>query len=417
MILQAIKYLASRLEYKEGNKLRIGFVSTWFERGAAYVTKSYINALSKNNEIFVYARGGERFAKGDPEWDLPYVTWGYKLTNTRIDLKHFKKWLNSNEIEIVFFNEQNDFEILYYIKTFFPKIKIGAYIDYYKEDMIDEFNIYDFLICNTKRHYSVFKDHPQCYYIPWGVNTDVFRPINKLDNSQLTFFHSVGMSLRKGTSILLETYIEKELYKSSKLVIHSQLDFEKAFGYSINDLKNYNIELYEKTVTAPGLYHLGDVYVYPTTLDGLGLTLYEALSCGLPVITTNNAPMNEVISNNIGYLVDVKKYYSRSNGYYWPLSICNEVSLYEGMLYYINNREKISDFKNLAREYALKNYNWNDRVDEINYVFESTNIQNSALNYSLKLNEIKKRRIKSFLRSVIRVLPNRVEHIINNLVK
>jgi len=31
--------------------MRIGFVSTWFERGAAYVTKSYIDTLKEKNEI------------------------------------------------------------------------------------------------------------------------------------------------------------------------------------------------------------------------------------------------------------------------------------------------------------------------------------------------------------------------------
>jgi len=53
------------------------------------------------------------------------------------------------------------------------------------------------------------------------------------------------------------------------------------------------------------LYYLGDVYVYPTTLDGLGLTVYEALASGLPVIATDVAPMNEIITEDNGKLVKV----------------------------------------------------------------------------------------------------------------
>ena len=35
--------------------MNIGFVSTWFERGAAYVTKAYIELLKDENNIYIYA--------------------------------------------------------------------------------------------------------------------------------------------------------------------------------------------------------------------------------------------------------------------------------------------------------------------------------------------------------------------------
>ena len=182
------------------------------------------------------------------------------------------------------------------------------------------------------------------------------------------------MSLRKGTDILLKVFIEKELYKYSKLIIHSQLNFEKHFGYSSHQLKDFNIEVVEKTVGAPGLYNLGDVYVYPTTLDGLGLTIYEALSCGLPVITTDNAPMNEIVNSEIGFLVEVEKYYSRSDGYYWPLSICRFDSLYEGMKYFINNSKTLRSLKENARHFAELNLDWNKNSQTVNKIFEKTEI-------------------------------------------
>ena len=72
-----------------------------------------------------------------------------------------------------------------------------------------------------------------------------------------------------------------------------------------------------ETVAAPGLYHLGDIYVYPSILDGLGLTVAEALSCGLPCIVPDNAPMNEFIQSGInGRIADVEYLYARSDGYF-----------------------------------------------------------------------------------------------------
>lgn len=351
--------------------MKIGFVSTWFERGASYVTKSYIELLKDKHEVFVYARGGEYKAKGDLTWDKEYVTWAPSQYATNINIKHFRKWIKQNEIEIVFFNEQQEIEPVYYLKKFFPKIKIGAYIDYYKENTVSQFNIYDFLICNTLRHYSVFKHHKQAYYVPWGTDIDLFSPRNK-HFDDVVFFHSAGMSNRKGTTYVIDAFLEGELYKSSKLIIHIQKDFEKSFSYKKADLKKFNIEIIEKTVTAPGLYHLGNVYVYPTKLDGLGLTMYEALACGMPVITTNNAPMNEVIKNDVGRLVDVERYVSRSDAYYWPLSLIDKSSLINEMKYFIENIDILKEMSIEARKQAVEKWNWNDRQKEIIDIFENS---------------------------------------------
>lgn len=43
--------------------MNIGFVSTWFERGAAYVTRQYVDALRNEHNVYVYARGGNNMRK------------------------------------------------------------------------------------------------------------------------------------------------------------------------------------------------------------------------------------------------------------------------------------------------------------------------------------------------------------------
>lgn len=353
--------------------MNIGFVSTWFERGASYVTRSYIDLLKPKHNIFVYARGGEIRKNEGGEWDKSYVTWGLNLRNDYINYRHFKKWIKSNDIDIVFFNEQKNTAILYKIKRDFPNLKLGSYIDYYKEDTVSDFNIYDFLICNTKRHYSVFKNHIQAYYVPWGTDVELFN-VKERSNPELVFYHSAGMSVRKGTEFVIDAFIKGKIYKHAKLILHSQISIEKNFNYKKDYLEQYNIEVIEETVPAPGLYHLADVYVYPTKLDGLGLTMYESLASGLPVITTDYPPMNEVINNEVGYLVKVDYLRTRKDAYYWPLSIVKEESLIEAMNYYISNRNKIGKFKNIARERAVELWDWKDRKEEINYIFEHSKV-------------------------------------------
>lgn len=393
--------------------MNIGFVSTWFERGAAYVTKQYIDALKENNNVFVYARGGKEYGKGNPIWDLPYVTWGLKLNGTNINFKHIKRWIIKNKLDVIFFNEQHEPQIIAQLKLNMPHIKIGSYIDYYKEDTVEDFLAYDFLICNTKRHYSVFKDHPQIFFVPWGVDINTFRP-KKYEKKKITFFHSVGMSKRKGTSLLIDAFIKGELYKRSDLIIHSQIDLFASFGYEINNLKQFNIHVIEETVTAPGLYHLGDVYVYPTTLDGLGLTVFEALACGLPVITTNYEPMNEVINENNGYLVDVEKVYSRSDGYYWPLSICNMDSLISGMKHYIEHQNELPMMRNLIRLDTENNLNWESRFSQINDIFHNVKILEHNREFLLKIYNKKDHKI-GIREFIVEFAPDQIKHLIKTV--
>ena len=55
--------------------MKIALVTTWFERGAAYVSRQYRDLLRGDHEVLVYARGGESAARGDPRWDGDDVTW------------------------------------------------------------------------------------------------------------------------------------------------------------------------------------------------------------------------------------------------------------------------------------------------------------------------------------------------------
>ena len=314
--------------------MKIGFITTWFERGAAYVTKQYANTMEKQgHDIFIYARG-ESYAIGNPDWDLPNVTWGKKLHDTTLSIKDVSEWIKKNQIDCVFFNEQRDLRSVLKIKKKFPKVKLGTYIDYYTQDTVNGFKYYDFLICNTKRHYSVFSVFDQCYYIPWGTDIDLYK-YEYSKHDCVRFFHSAGMSNRKGTDLLINAFIKGKLYEKAQLIIHTQLPIEQLTNYEMSSLEGYNILVIYKTVGAPGLYHMGDVYVYPTTLDGLGLTMYEALACGLPVITTNCAPMNEVITNENGRLINVDEFKCRWDAYYWPLAFANIDSLIKNMEYYL----------------------------------------------------------------------------------
>lgn len=351
--------------------MNIGFVSTWLHRGAAYVTINYAKLAMKKHNVFIYGRGGEYF-DDSLCLDGAHITRGVRVsTLDGILYSDFAKWIQNNHIDLVIWNEQRDLSVLCKAKLSFPGVIHGAYIDYYKENTVNEFELYDFLICNTRRHYSVFEWHKQCFYMPWGCDVNLYYPQRDMRDEHVVFFHSMGMSNRKGTKTLIDTFLANQLGKRSKLIIHTQIDIDKIIPKE--DAEKGNIEIVKGTVPAPGLYHKGDVYVYPATLDGLGLTLYEAISCGLPVIATDVGPMNEVINANNGYLVSVEKYYSRSDGYYWPLAVVDKNSLLDAMNYYIEHFESIDSLSIAARKDAVQNWNLENRSDQFESIIEKVN--------------------------------------------
>jgi 1,2-diacylglycerol 3-alpha-glucosyltransferase len=361
--------------------MKIGIVTTWFERGAAYVSRQYLKILSNKHDVYVYARGGESYAVGDPNWDVPNVTWGKKCFNpisTSVDIKDFESWIKTYNIDIVFFNEQIWWEPVLLCKRL--KILTGTYVDYYTEETVPFFGCYDFLICNTKRHQSAFDWHPQCHYIKWGTDIDVFHPLNLnlVNDNCLTFFHSGGVSPhRKGCDKVIKAF--SKLNNSSRLVIHAQQNLKSFFpslAKQISSLEDSGrLICIEKTVAAPGLYHLGDIYVYPTRLEGIGLTIMEANSCGLPVIVTGNSPMTEFIIDGVnGRHVKVDRYISRKDGYYWPQADVDIDDLTKQMSWYIDRLDEIPSFKMTARQYAEKNLDWKNNSKDILYAFENSRV-------------------------------------------
>jgi len=358
--------------------MNIGIVTTWFERGAAYVSRQYSDVLSKDFNIFIYARGGEEYAKKDSLWDRQNVWWGKKSnlpTSTAIDLRDFRRWLQHKDIKVVVFNEQRWW--LPVIKCKRWKLNTVAYVDFYSSRSMPLFNLYDALLCNTRRHYEAFKWHPSANYIPWGTDINMFSPKQGgLATSNLvTFFHSCGYDpLRKNTAMVIRCF--SKLSVPARLIVHSQVDIAEAqpelralISRLVLDGK---MEYIQKTVGAPGLYALGDVYVYPSMSEGIGLTISEALSCGLACILTDNPPMNEFAADGSSLKVKVKHYFNHhGDPFYWPKAQVDEMDLLKIMQYCATHHDWVSEAKISARKYAENNLNWKINSQNLTKIFNS----------------------------------------------
>jgi len=364
--------------------MNIGIVTTWFESGAAYVSRQYLSLLEPEHKIFIYARAG-RFPGNDEScWiDASNVTRNKEdlLITTYINRTQFIRWITKNKLDVLFFNEQQWWEPLKWCKE--TGIKTGAYVDYYTELTIPLFAAYDFLICNTKRHFSAFSWHPQCYYIPWGTDIDLFKPpVNgRPVNDPMVFFHSCGVDpYRKGTDLLINAF--RGVKTNSKLIIHTQVSIEECFPELKQPIKDLTasgkLEIIQKTVPAPGLFHLGNLYIYPSRLEGIGLTIAEALASGLPLIVPDYPPMNEFFSENAtGYLIKIARLHARNDGYYWPVCEIDTNDLTDLIDRIALQPVLVKQMQINARKYAEEKLDWRKNREAILKIFEQSKIRES----------------------------------------
>lgn len=340
--------------------MNIGIVTTWFERGAAYVSRAYMEAFTAaSHNVFIYARGSEHFGRGCPQWDLPCVTWApwlaWRKGSAVFDLDHLTRWLRDKRIDVVLFNEERNWHVVRLCKRL--GYTVGAYVDYYTQASVPLFDAYDFLVCNTQRHDSVFRHHPHCFHVPWGTDTELFRPTGDAPTESVRFFHNAGVSpFRKGTDLAVRAF--RQLDGDARLIIHAQKPVAD-WRCATDLLDDARITVIVQAVPAPGLYELGNVYVYPSRLDGIGLTLCEALACGLPAITTDEAPMNEFVDDGRnGLLVPVASRQRRPDNYYWPMATVGVDQLTARMQWYVDDPSRVAVHAARARQAAEEQFCW-----------------------------------------------------------
>ncbi len=129
-------------------------------------------------------------------------------------------------------------------------------------------------------------------------------------DKEYTFLHSAGFGgagFRKGSDIVQTVFRQLEFqgYKRKiSINIYCQVG-----ELQHNPLRSPQGEAYISLVDVPeaiDLYRGGQIYIAPSRREGLGLPVLEAMACGLPVITTDAAPMNEWFPKNYPLLVKVQ---------------------------------------------------------------------------------------------------------------
>ncbi|MBS4192693.1 glycosyltransferase [Bacillus sp. FJAT-49705] len=164
------------------------------------------------------------------------------------------------------------------------------------------------------------------YLAPHGVDTIKYKPENKkflLKEAQGRFvFVSVfDFQHRKNPESLLEAYWKE--FTARDNVILAIKTYGDSRDQIMRKIKKYKQKLGFASETAPlifltgilddiqfrGFYTMGNVFVLPTRGEGVGIPFMEALSSGIPVITTGWGGQMDFINENNSFLVDYELSY------------------------------------------------------------------------------------------------------------
>jgi glycosyltransferase involved in cell wall biosynthesis len=348
--------------------MKIGLVTTWADCGAGHVSLAYARALSASGcEVEIYSRGQY----------LRHQRWGVSASRpwplhldrstaglTRVDRVQFGHWLKTARPDWLIFNEQRSWAPVLQARA--AGVGCAAYIDYYRADSVELFQLYDQLFCHTRRHHGVFAHDSRAQFIPWGVDTELFRPGERqntalAEHEPLVVVHSAGMggpSDRKGTDLALQAFAG--VRGQTRLLLHTQLprrQWPSTWRLAVE--ADPRIEVVEGPMDPVCLYQRGDLYLYPSRLEGIGLTLPEALACGLAAITTDAPPMSEFVQEGrTGSLVPVQDFRGRSDGYYWPESWVDPAQLRACLQRYVDQPNLARQQGKQAREGMVQDRHW-----------------------------------------------------------
>jgi glycosyltransferase involved in cell wall biosynthesis len=188
-----------------------------------------------------------------------------------------------------------------------------------------------------------------------GVDAELFSPPDKgKDNGTIDFVYVGRLSLDKGVNILLDAFSQyhRENPDSRLTLIGDGMLKNRIVNAVDDDSITWIGALNHSKI--PAVLQKMDAFVIPQNIGGLGLSVMEAMSCGLPVITTAIGETVQLLGKDEGILVR-------------PHSVSDVVDA----------MRVLGDDKNLrismgkkCRQKVEDQYSWKNQIHQLEQVYE-----------------------------------------------
>ncbi|HAV77911.1 MAG TPA: hypothetical protein DCX53_11230 [Anaerolineae bacterium] len=197
---------------------------------------------------------------------------------------------------------------------------------------------------------------------PWGVNIERFAPRKKVSSQKskvkgrksMTLFCSRTWEEIYGVDVLAKAFVKvagvnpdvnlillgggSKGTKIRRILMNGGVMDRVHFGGQVGQRE------------LPRWYHMADVYISPSHVDGSSVSLLEALACGMPSIVSDIAGNKEWIEEGV-------------NG--WTFRDGDADDLAEKILYAIKNRSLFKKISTSARMTAEERADWKKNFDKL----------------------------------------------------
>ena len=203
---------------------------------------------------------------------------------------------------------------------------------------------------------------------PWGVDLEHFN-VQKgkgAEGQTFTLFCNRSWELRYGVDVLAKAFVKVAQQKDDVNLLllggGSQGHVLRSILQRGNVLGRVNFGGQVSQTDLPRWYHMADLYISPSHVDGSSASLMEALACGLPCLVSDIPANKEWVFEN-------------KNG--WLFRDGDADHLAEKILAAMNQREKLPGIGEAGRRSAEKRADWKKNAEALMDVYRSL-VQNKV---------------------------------------
>lgn len=202
---------------------------------------------------------------------------------------------------------------------------------------------------------NIFRSIPK-YYIPNGVDTNFWKTKNKTDKqSDLVFIgnlHSNKRLYQKGFNVLYSSlnYIKKKYDYNIEIIMigkRNKSKIEKIIGRTNKMFFEWK-GLILNRVDLKNLIQKAKIFVLTSEIEGMPNALMEAMSMGMPCVSTNAGAVPELISDGYNGFIAPKGDYNVLGEKIWEL---------------LNNEDLQDKFGINARKRMLSKFSWKRNIE------------------------------------------------------
>lgn len=214
--------------------------------------------------------------------------------------------------------------------------------------------------CNMAVKYGM--DANKTVVFPWGVDLEHFRMRNAEGRSKAGFmlFCNRSWETRYGVDVLARAFVMVAQQREDVGLIllngGSQGAHIRQLLQSGGVLDRVTFGGQISQTDLPNWYHMADIYISPSHVDGSSVSLMEALACGLPCLVSDIPANKEWIVEN-------------ENGWLFRDGDANHLA--EKILSAISQRENLPEIGRASRRSAEMRADWKKNAEVLMNVYRS----------------------------------------------